>query len=96
MSRISPSYQKRLPPSWLQAYIEMDIIAGVKPMPMIGKGVEEIRIWEESGTYRVIFTARLPEAVYVLHAFTKKTRTTSQRDIGVAKERFRQLMRGRK
>lgn len=27
-----------------------------KPMPAIGKGVEEIRIWDESGTYRVCCT----------------------------------------
>ena len=40
-----------------------------KPMPAIGKGVEEIRIWDDSGTYRVIYTARLRDAVYVLHAF---------------------------
>ena len=30
-----------------------------KPMPSIGKGVEEIRIWDDTGTYRVIYTARL-------------------------------------
>jgi len=35
-----------------------------KPMPSIGKGVEEIRVWDESGTYRVIYTARLGEVVY--------------------------------
>jgi phage-related protein len=66
-----------------------------KPMPSIGKGVEEIRVWEASGTYRIIYTARLADAVYVLHAFQKKTRTTSPRDIEVARERFQQLMRGR-
>ena len=66
-----------------------------KPMPSIGKGVEEVRIWAESGTYRVIYTARLAEAVYVIHAFHKKTRATSQRDVEIARERFRQLMRGR-
>ncbi len=65
-----------------------------KPMPSIGKGVEEIRIWDESGTYRVIYTARLQEAVYVLHAFQKKTQVTSQRDIEVAKKRVDELMRG--
>ena len=65
-----------------------------KPMPSIGAGVEEIRIWDESGTYRVIYTARLRDAVYVLHAFQKKTRATSQRDIDVAKKRFDELMRG--
>jgi phage-related protein len=67
-----------------------------KPMPAIGKGVEEIRVWEESGTYRVIYTARLTEAVYVLHVFGKKSQGTSRRDIEIARERFRQLMRGRK
>ncbi|MGA9069483.1 MAG: type II toxin-antitoxin system RelE/ParE family toxin [Terracidiphilus sp.] len=66
-----------------------------KPMQPIGAGVEEIRIAEESGAYRVIYTARLAEAIYVIHAFQKKSRTTSQRDVEIARERFRQLMRGR-
>ncbi|MFN2310414.1 MAG: type II toxin-antitoxin system RelE/ParE family toxin, partial [Gammaproteobacteria bacterium] len=43
-----------------------------------------------------IYTARLADAVYVLHVFTKKTQTTSKRDIDVARERYTQLMRGRK
>jgi len=30
----------------------------LKPMPAIGKGVEEIRIWDDSGTYRVVYTPR--------------------------------------
>ncbi len=67
-----------------------------KPMPAIGKGVEEIRVWQESGTYRVVYTARLADAIYVLHAFQKKTRATSQGDIDLARERFRELMRGRR
>jgi phage-related protein len=67
-----------------------------KPMPSIGKGVEEIRVWDEQGTFRVVYTARLADAVYVLHAFQKKTQTTSKRDIDIAKQRFTQLMRGRK
>jgi phage-related protein len=66
-----------------------------KPMPSIGKGVEEIRIWNDSGTYRVVYTARRAEAVYVLHAFQKKTQATLRRDIEIARERYAQLMRGR-
>jgi phage-related protein len=62
-----------------------------RPMASIGKGVEEIRIKDDSGIYRVIYTARLAEAVYVLHAFQKKTQTTPRRDIEIAKERFAQL-----
>ncbi|HEY2344626.1 MAG TPA: type II toxin-antitoxin system RelE/ParE family toxin [Xanthomonadaceae bacterium] len=66
-----------------------------KPMPTIGKGVEEIRVRDEAGTYRVIYTARLVDAVYVLHAFQKKTQATSKRDIDIARQRHSELMRGR-
>lgn len=64
-----------------------------KPMPTIGKGVEEIRVRDDSGAYRVIDTARLADAVYVLHAFQKKTQATSKRDIELAKQRFVLLSR---
>lgn len=70
--------------------------ADFKPMPSIGKGVEEIRIWDDAGTFRVIYTARLANAIYVLHAFQKKTQATSKRDIETAKVRFVQLIRGEK
>ncbi len=62
-----------------------------KPMPSIGAGVEEIRIWDNAGTFRVVYTARLPDAVYVLHAFQKKTQATSKQDIEIAKARLLQI-----
>lgn len=64
-----------------------------KPMPTIGKGVEDIRVRDDSGAYRIIYTARLADAVYVLHAFQKKTQATSKRDIELAKQRFALLSR---
>lgn len=67
-----------------------------KPMPTIGKGVEEIRVWDENGTFRVVYTARLADAVYVLHAFQKKTQTTSRQDIETAKQRYSDLIKVRK
>jgi len=39
--------------------------------------------------YRVIYLASRPEAIYVLHCFQKKTEKTSQRDIELAKTRFK-------
>lgn len=66
-----------------------------KPIPSIGKGVEEIRIWDDTGIYRVIYTARLRDAVYVLHAFQKKTQATSKRDLDVARQRLAQVMKER-
>jgi phage-related protein len=65
-----------------------------KPMPTIGKGVEEIRVRDDSGIYRVIYTARLADTVYVLHAFQKKTQTTAKRDIALASKRYAELMIG--
>ena len=62
-------------------------------MPTIGRGVEEIRIWDESGTYRVAYTARLKETVVVLHAFQKKTQATSKQDLELAKRRWAQLIK---
>jgi phage-related protein len=67
-----------------------------KPMAVIGKGVEEIRITDESGAYRVIYVARRADAVYVLHAFQKKTQATPKKDIDTARKRFAQLPRGAK
>ena len=64
-----------------------------KSMPSIGKGVEEIRIWDESGTYRIIYTARVSEVVYVLHAFQKKTQATAKKDIQLAKQRYLEITR---
>jgi Gp49-like protein DUF891 len=55
-------------------------------MPSIGKGVEEIRVWDDSGSYRVMYTARLTDAVVVLHAFQKKTQATAKQGIEIAKE----------
>ena len=34
-----------------------------KPMPGIGPGVEELRVRDESGAYRVVYTARVARAV---------------------------------
>ena len=67
-----------------------------KPMAVVGKGVQEIRITDQSGAYRVIYVARRADAVYVLHAFQKKTQATPKKDIDTARKRFAQLPRGAK
>jgi phage-related protein len=60
-----------------------------KPMPDVGHGVHEIRVGDRAGTFRVIYVARFNEAIYVLHAFQKKTPKTSRVDIEVARRRYR-------
>jgi len=64
-----------------------------KPMPSVGPGVREVRVRDEAGAFRVIYTATRPEAVYVLHAFQKKTQATAKRDLDLARTRLRDLTR---
>ena len=61
-----------------------------KPMNNVGRGVREIRIHHE-GQYRVIYVAKFDDAVYVLHAFRKKTQKTRKQDIEIARRRFQEI-----
>ena len=65
-----------------------------KPMSSIGPGVMELRIHSQL-EYRVFYVAKFAEAVFVIHAFQKKTRKTAKRDIDVAKHRLAELSRRR-
>jgi phage-related protein len=65
-----------------------------KPMSSVGAGVVEIRI-HAGKEFRILYVARFEEAVYVLHAFEKRTRQTSQVDLALARKRLRDLIRSR-
>jgi phage-related protein len=62
-----------------------------KPMTSIGSGVSEIRV-HAAGEYRVLYVAKFDNAVYVLHAFAKRTRRTSNLDMSVAAVRYKALL----
>ena len=64
-----------------------------KPMQSAGSGVREVRIRDQAGAFRVIYVANRSEAVYVLHAFQKKTRATSKRDLDLAAARLKEVIR---
>ena len=64
-----------------------------KPMPTIGQGVQEIRIRDAAGAFRVIYVAKFADAVYVLHCFQKKTQRTAKTDLELAVRRYRDLMK---
>ena len=68
---------------------------GWKPMPSIGIGVSEIRV-REGRAFRLIYVAKFSEAIYVLHAFEKKTRKSPKPDIDLARARFKALVNERK
>lgn len=62
-----------------------------KPLATVGQGVREIRIRDDSGAFRIVYIAKMEEAVYVLHAFQKKTQQTAKRDLDLAAARLRQI-----
>jgi phage-related protein len=61
-----------------------------KPMQTVGPGVREIRI-HVAGAHRVFYLATRAEAIYVLHAFEKKTQKTSAQDLRICRDRLRAL-----
>jgi phage-related protein len=62
-----------------------------KPMPSIGSGVNELRV-RMGGAFRVVYVAKFAEAIYVLHAFQKKSQRTARLDVELARARFKSLM----
>ncbi len=61
-----------------------------------GASVVELRESDESGTYRAIYTVQYADAVYVLHAFQKKSKrgiATPQRELDMIERRLKELER---
>lgn len=63
--------------------------ANYKPIPTVAPGAYEIRVRDEAGAFRVIYVAKFEHAVYVLHAFQKKTQETAKADIDLAAKRYK-------
>jgi phage-related protein len=60
-------------------------------MNSVGQGVKEIRIRDAVGAFRIIYVAKLADAIHVLHCFQKKTAKTSKADLDLAAKRYRDL-----
>lgn len=67
-----------------------------KPMPAVGLGVQELRVRDERGAFRVFYVAKFDEAVYVLHVFQKRSQRTGRRDLEVGKIRYNDLLEWRR
>jgi phage-related protein len=65
-----------------------------KPMTDVGAGVVEIRV-RTAVAHRMIYVAKYPEAIYVLHAFEKRSQRTSQRDLAITRRRLAEVVRRR-
>jgi phage-related protein len=59
-------------------------------MRSVAVGVKEIRI-HVMGEWRIVYVAKLADAIYVLHAFRKKSQRTDRNDIELARKRFKEI-----
>ena len=66
-----------------------------KPMPTVGPGVAELRI-HTGVEHRVFYVAKFAEAVYVLHAFEKRTQQTRKADLELARHRYQEVLHARR
>ena len=65
-----------------------------EPMHGLGAGVFEIALPFRRAAFRVVYAVQLGEAIWVVHAFQKKSTQgikTSQRDIEMIKDRLQRL-----
>lgn len=65
-----------------------------RPVKSIGVGVEEIRVKDLHGIYRIFYLTRMKDRIIVFHAFVKKTQRISQKEIKTAKKRLKEVIYG--
>ena len=59
-------------------------------METVASRAKEIRIHVQ-GEWRIVYVVKFHDAIYVLHAFRKKSRKTSRKDIELARKRYKQI-----
>ncbi|TWB20766.1 phage derived Gp49-like protein DUF891 [Nitrospirillum amazonense] len=61
-------------------------------MKTVGPGVQEIRINDPAGIFRVLYVTKFEDAIYVLHCFQKKSQKTDPADVAIARDRYNTLV----
>ena len=63
-----------------------------RPMPAVAAGVEELRVRDASGIYRTFYYKKSKEGILILPAFVKKTQTTPQHEMDIARKRLKEML----
>lgn len=69
--------------------------SSAKPWKGLGSGVYELVEDHQSDTFRAVYTVRVGDAVHVLHAFQKKSKSgiaTPQPDVELIKKRLKAVL----
>ena len=62
-----------------------------RPMSPVAAGVEELRVKDRSGAYRVFYYTKVADSVLIFHAFAKKTQKTPPHEIALAQKRLKEM-----
>ena len=68
---------------------ELLVLPHSRPMPDIGKGCHELRVVDETRTWRIVYGIQA-DAVVILEVFSKTTRTTPQEVLRICRKRLGQ------
>ena len=63
-----------------------------RPMASVASGVEELRVRDRSGVYRVFYYTKVTDSVLIFHAFAKKTQKTPTQEIALAQKRLKEML----
>ncbi len=64
----------------------------VRATPSVGKNISEIRLRDKKGAYRVFYYLSKKEAIYIVHAFKKKSQKTPRRNIELIRKRIQKFL----
>lgn len=62
-----------------------------RKMAGMGTGVYELRLKDKDGIFRVIYFIKKTDAIYIIHAFQKKSQKTPLRNVKLALQRIRSI-----
>jgi phage-related protein len=60
-------------------------LSGIRP------GLHELRIRDRAGQVRVIYYIKRGDAIYLVHAFRKKTQTIPRRELDIIHKRLKEI-----
>lgn len=65
-----------------------------RPLPSIGSGCHELRIWDSGNSWRIVYCCEV-DAIVILEVFAKKTRATPMHVIETCQKRLAAYLRFR-
>ena len=67
-----------------------------RPLSSIAKGLHELRIPYQDGTYRIFYVIKMGDAIYILHGLKKKTQKLDKKTKEIILSRIRRLSHEKK